>query len=214
MSEKLKKYGKYAFTGLMALMLVGGVLTACYGFDAGDIVVSRTPTAVQAPVYVDGVDESGNPMKVKISDGVPELVSHNQSAKHFEIWQTDVLRTGQIWKANLEESGKSVVFLNSWKDLGVAWADSQLAGLGLVGMGGTGLLASLLIKRPKDKTPAEVEAEIAKKEAQWADIVSKEKRDSYNEAERRAKESQVILLNLLKANGVDVPESVVNKIES
>ena len=197
------------FTIVLCAIAVVGVASCASGIGVGDLVVSRTPAEVQTPQYIDGVDDvTGEAVRVKISDGLPEKLSHNESEREFGIWTEQQLRVAERWRANLDDSGKWVGFVDAFAQAGIGLAEQQLQGLGLMGIAGAGLLGMLGFRRPKDSSPEQVDAKLAEQEARWAEVLRKGKEESYNEGQKVAKQTYAAVIEALKKNGVDVPGDI------
>ena len=207
--EKKAPTSKKRAAGIVTLSVIAilGLASCVSGIGAGDLVISRTPSELQQPQYVDGVDdETGEAVRVRINEGLPETLSHNESEREFDIWTERQLRTAERWKANLEDSGRWVGFIDAFAKLGFDLGMQQLEGLGLMGIAGAGLLGMLGFRRPKDSSPEQVEAKHAEQEARWAEVLRKGKEDSYNEGQKVAADTYKAILEALKKQGVDVPD--------
>lgn len=209
MFKNLGKIGKWVFGITLLLFLVFGVASCTSGIGVGDIVVSRTPAELQQPVYIDAVDdETGEVVRIKLTDGLPEKISHNDNQREFGIWTEQQLRIAERWKANLAESGKLVGFIDAFVDLGIQIGEEEFEGLGLIGIAGAGLLGMFGFKRPGDKTKDEAEADKVKEreelQARWAEALRVGKEESYNEGHKVAEDTYVAILAALKEKGIDV----------
>jgi hypothetical protein len=207
--EKKAPTSKKRLAGIVTLSVIAilGLASCVSGIGVGDLVVSRTPAELQQPQYVDGVDDvTGEAVRVKISDGLPETLTHNESEREFEIWKERQLRTGERWKANLEDSGRWVGFVNSFTELAYNIGMQQLEGLGLMGIAGAGLLGMLGFRRPKDSSPEQVDAKLAEQDARWQEVLRHDKEASYNEGQKVAADTYKAVLEALKKQGVDVPD--------
>jgi len=217
MSTKTKKTTTATkWTTIAVLVMVGMLgLTSCVsGIGAGDIAVSRTPAEVQQPQYIDGIDDvTGESVRVKISEGLPEKLSHNENEREFGIWKERTLRTGERWKANLEDSGRWVGFIDSFAKLGFDIGMQQLEGLGLMGVAGAGLLGMFGFRRPKDQSPEQVAAKLAEEEARWTEMLRKDKEASYNKGQKVAADTYKAILEALKKQGVDVPDALPDVLQ-
>lgn len=89
-----------------ALGLVG-IMTACAGYDFGDIVQSQVPR------------------EIRQDEGLPSKLSHNEAVRAFEVWQRQAQREleaeaeelaskAQMWQESLEKSGQAVGFIEGF----------------------------------------------------------------------------------------------------
>ena len=207
--EKKAPTSKKRLAGIVTLSVIAilGLASCVSGIGAGDVVISRTPSELQQPQYVDGVDDvTGEAVRVRINDGLPETLSHNESEREFDIWTERQLRTAERWKANLEDSGRWVGFIDAFAKLGFDLGMQQLEGLGLMGIAGAGLLGMLGFRRPKDSSPEQVEAKLAEQEARWNEVLRHDKEASYNKGREDADNLYKAVIEALKKEGVSIPD--------
>lgn len=203
--KNLGKYGKWVLVGIFAIVFFLNVSGCVGGIGAGDIVVSRIPAEVQQPVYVEAVDDkTGEAVRVRISEGLPATMSHNDSQAEFLRWSEQQLRIAERWEGNLQDSAKWTGFVDALGALGLEAIDDAIPGLGAFAIPAAGLLGMFGFKRPGDVSKDEVTAKSAELEARWRETLSDEKRDSYNKGYKVANHTYEALLKTLKENNIDI----------
>lgn len=140
------------------------------GFNAGDFIQSRVPAEVQE------------------SRGLPERVAHNKSEEQFRLWSNDTRRVAEAWSSNIEDSGRWIAFFDGFLYEGWEQVSPVLATMGPAGTLASFLGGWLLVKRPRDKRPEEVD---------------EEKRKSFNEADRRGRELAALIAESIKGGDID-----------
>jgi len=119
---------KHLVFGFGLVMFTLG-LTACAGFDLGDVVKVKTPNEIQQ------------------TRGLPSTTSLNEAETEYRAWFDDVQRTGAQWKASIDRGGEirgllGQLTLTALDDIGPSLAGVPIAGPALPALTG---LAGLFI---------------------------------------------------------------------
>jgi len=112
-----------------ALIMITLSLSACAGFDLGDIVRVKTPNRVQQ------------------STGLAATTTLNEAEAEYRAWFEETQRTGSQWKSNIERAGEirgifSQLTLSALDQLGPTVAGIPMLGPALPAM--TGLVGLFL----------------------------------------------------------------------
>jgi hypothetical protein len=114
---------------VIAIVLISATLAACAGFDLGDMVRVKTPTAIQQTV------------------GLPAQVSLNDAEVEYQGWLSNVQRTGAQWKTNIDKANAIRATFNQLTLAALDEVGPTLAGVPVVGPllpAATGILGLVL----------------------------------------------------------------------
>lgn len=100
---------------VIAILLVSATLAACAGFDLGDMVRVKTPTAIQQTV------------------GLPAKVSLNDAEVEYQGWLSNVQRTGAQWKTNIDKANAVRATFNQLTLAALDEVGPTLAGVPMLG---------------------------------------------------------------------------------
>ncbi|MCC7409960.1 MAG: hypothetical protein IT442_17975 [Phycisphaeraceae bacterium] len=100
---------------VIAILLLSAALAACAGFDLGDMVRVKTPTAIQQTV------------------GLPAQVSLNDAEAEYQGWLSNVQRTGAQWKANIDKANAIRATFNQLTLAALDEVGPTLAGVPMLG---------------------------------------------------------------------------------
>lgn len=100
---------------VIAILLLSAALAACAGFDLGDMVKVKTPTAIQQTV------------------GLPAQTSLNDAEAEYQGWLSNVQRTGAQWKANIDKANAIRATFNQLTLAALDEVGPTLAGVPMLG---------------------------------------------------------------------------------
>ena len=114
---------------IFALVLIALALSACAGFDLGDLVRVKTPSRVQQ------------------STGLAATTTLNEAEAEYRAWFEETQRVGAQWKSNIERAGEirgifSQLTLSALDQIGPTVAGVPVLGPALPAM--TGLVGLFL----------------------------------------------------------------------
>lgn len=100
---------------IAGFLVCSGVLAACAGFDAGDLVQVKTPPAIQR------------------TEGLPSRMTLNESEFEYRAWLEDTQRNGAKWKENIEKGNAIRVLVNQLTLQALDEVGPTLAGIPVIG---------------------------------------------------------------------------------